>query len=83
MVEVDSLDDVGFAFDRCERLGAELVKTIGRHSNDRMVSFYVRTPGAFELEYGWGGRVIDPSTWSSAQIVAPSIWGHRLLVDQR
>jgi 3,4-dihydroxy-9,10-secoandrosta-1,3,5(10)-triene-9,17-dione 4,5-dioxygenase len=83
MIEVDSLDDVGYALDRCERYGVELVKTIGRHSNDRMVSFYARTPGGFEVEYGWGARVIDPSSWAVAQIESPSIWGHRLLVEHR
>ena len=26
--------------------------TLGRHSNDQMVSFYMSTPSGFEVEYG-------------------------------
>jgi biphenyl-2,3-diol 1,2-dioxygenase/3,4-dihydroxy-9,10-secoandrosta-1,3,5(10)-triene-9,17-dione 4,5-dioxygenase len=40
MLEVNSIDDVGIAFDRCQELGVPLQRTIGRHQNDRMVSFY-------------------------------------------
>ena len=31
--------------------------TLGTHTNDRMTSFYVRTPSGFEIEYGFGGRI--------------------------
>ena len=34
--------------------------TLGRHTNDFMTSFYARTPNDFMVEYGWGGRSIDP-----------------------
>jgi len=44
MVETASLDDVGRAMDRCARRGATLSAGLGRHANDEMVSFYVRTP---------------------------------------
>ncbi len=50
-----SLDDVGRAMDRCARNKAPLVSTLGRHANDEMVSFYVRTPSGFDIEYGTGG----------------------------
>jgi 3,4-dihydroxy-9,10-secoandrosta-1,3,5(10)-triene-9,17-dione 4,5-dioxygenase len=83
MLEVTSLDDVGYAFDRCEKRGVQLVKTIGRHSNDHMVSFYARTPSGFEVEYGWDGLKIDPATWTVRQLESPSVWGHRLLVARR
>ena len=45
MIETASLDDVGRALDRCARRGAPVSGTLGRHANDLMVSFYVRTPG--------------------------------------
>ena len=39
-----------------------IASTLDRHTNDHMTSFYVNTPSGFFIEYGWGGRVIDPKT---------------------
>ena len=67
MIEVATLDDVGRALDRCTRRGAPVSATLGRHANDLMVSFYVRTPGGFDIEYGTDGRVVDDATWVSRE----------------
>ena len=56
MIETAALDDVGRALDRCARRRAPVSATLGRHANDQMVSFYVQTPGGFDVEYGTGGR---------------------------
>ena len=77
MMELFSLDDVGQAYDRAlgeeKRIGA----TLGRHTNDFMTSFYANTPAGFMVEYGWGGRDIDPETWRSFELEhGPSLWGH-------
>ena len=77
MVEVASLDDVGAAMDRCARRGATMSATLGRHANDLMVSFYVATPGGFDIEYGTDGRLVDDATWISRETTAISLWGHR------
>jgi 3,4-dihydroxy-9,10-secoandrosta-1,3,5(10)-triene-9,17-dione 4,5-dioxygenase len=77
MMEVAELDDVGRALDRCARRGAPVSATLGRHANDLMVSFYVRTPGGFDVEYGTGGRVVDDRTWVTRETTAISLWGHR------
>jgi 3,4-dihydroxy-9,10-secoandrosta-1,3,5(10)-triene-9,17-dione 4,5-dioxygenase len=77
MVEVAALDDVGRALDRCERRGAPVSATLGRHANDLMVSFYVQTPGGFDIEYGTDGRLVDDATWVSRETTAISLWGHR------
>ncbi len=77
MVEVASLDDVGRAMDRCARRGARMSATLGRHANDLMVSFYVATPGGFDIEYGTDGRLVDDATWVSRETTAISLWGHR------
>ena len=53
MVEVDSLDAVGPRSTRSTRRGFSISSTLGRHTNDQMVSFYVRAPGGWDLEYGW------------------------------
>lgn len=76
MIEVASLDDVGRALDRCNRRGAPVSSTLGRHANDRMVSFYVQTPGGFDIEYGTDGLTVDDSTWVSRETTAVSLWGH-------
>ena len=76
MIETASLDDVGRALDRCARRGAPVSGTLGRHANDLMVSFYVRTPGGFDIEYGTDGRLVDDATWISRETTAVSLWGH-------
>jgi 3,4-dihydroxy-9,10-secoandrosta-1,3,5(10)-triene-9,17-dione 4,5-dioxygenase len=77
MVEVASLDDVGRAMDRCVKRGAPVSATLGRHANDLMVSFYVATPGGFDIEYGTDGRLVDDAVWVSRETTAISLWGHR------
>jgi 3,4-dihydroxy-9,10-secoandrosta-1,3,5(10)-triene-9,17-dione 4,5-dioxygenase len=76
MIEVATLDDVGRALDRCRRRGATVSSTLGRHANDLMVSFYVQTPGGFDIEYGTDGRTVDDSTWVARETTAVSLWGH-------
>ncbi|HXW43760.1 MAG TPA: VOC family protein [Streptosporangiaceae bacterium] len=76
MVEVATLDDVGRALDRCIRRKAPVSSTLGRHANDLMVSFYVRTPGGFDIEFGTDGQVVDDATWVSRETTAVSLWGH-------
>ncbi len=76
MLEVASMDDVGRAFDRALRGGARIVQTLGRHPNDRMFSFYAKTPSGFQFEYGWGGRQVDDATWQPATYDHISEWGH-------
>jgi 3,4-dihydroxy-9,10-secoandrosta-1,3,5(10)-triene-9,17-dione 4,5-dioxygenase len=77
MVEVDDLDAVGRGLDRCRDLDVPISASLGRHTNDHMVSFYVATPGGFDVEYGTGGRLVDPATWAATEITAVSYWGHR------
>lgn len=76
MIEVDSLDGVGRTWDRCLRKGIKPTSTMGRHANDLMVSFYVKTPGGFDVEYGTDGQVVDDDTWVARETTAVSLWGH-------
>ncbi len=76
MVEVDRLDDVGRALDRVMAAGYRLSSTLGRHTNDKMISFYVRTPGGWDLEYGTDGMLVDETTYTAEEITADSYWGH-------
>lgn len=77
MVEVDDIDTLGRAYDRVVDGAAELRSTLGRHSNDRMISFYVKAPGNFEIEYGWNGMRVDDATWFPGRWTTPHLWGHR------
>lgn len=76
MLEAKTLDDVGYALDRVARGGAHLSATLGRHTNDRMISFYVRSPGGFDIEFGWGGWQVDWSTYVPTTSLKDSAWGH-------
>lgn len=78
MMQVDSLDDVGSAHDVCANRGIPLAMTLGRHTNDRMFSFYLRSPGGFDVEYGWGADVVeDENQWVVTHMQSTSTWGHR------
>jgi len=76
MVEVDSLDAVGRALDRVQNAGLSLSSTLGRHTNDKMVSFYVRAPGGWDIEFGTDGMKVDETFYTAEEITADSYWGH-------
>jgi 2,3-dihydroxybiphenyl 1,2-dioxygenase len=81
MVEVDSLDAVGQALDRVNKDGYQLSSTLGRHTNDKMVSFYVRAPGDWDIEFGTDGMRVDESHYTAEEITADSYWGHEWVSD--
>lgn len=77
MVEVTGIDEVGRCNDRRIAHNVKLSGTLGRHANDHMVSFYMRSPSGFDVEYGAEGRTVDD--WSSYPVfesTVPSLWGH-------
>jgi len=80
-LETNSLDDVGTALDLATRAGVPVVSSLGRHSNDQMVSFYMSTPSGFEVEYGWGGRLVDDAVWQVQRHDRGTIWGHKVQVE--
>ncbi|OBF76016.1 2,3-dihydroxybiphenyl 1,2-dioxygenase [Mycobacterium sp. 852002-51613_SCH5001154] len=77
MVEVDSLDAVGQALDRVNAEGFQLSSTLGRHTNDKMISFYVRAPGDWDIEFGTDGMRVDERYYTAEEITADSYWGHQ------
>ncbi|NOX49608.1 MAG: 2,3-dihydroxybiphenyl 1,2-dioxygenase [Gammaproteobacteria bacterium] len=76
MVQVNSLNEVGYANDRALAMDIPVTTLLGCHTNDRMVSFYTKTPSGFDVELGYGARTVDKN-WSVAHHNSPSIWGHR------
>lgn len=77
MLEVDRLDDVGRALERVRKHQAPLSATLGRHMNDEMVSFYVRSPAGFDVELGTEGMRVDDDRWVARESTAVSYWGHQ------
>ncbi len=76
MIEVPDMDEVGRAMDRRALHGAKLMATLGRHVNDRMISFYVQSPSGFAIEYGCSGLVCDWNRNVVHETTAVSLWGH-------
>lgn len=75
MLETRSIDDVGNALELIDPQDVTL--GFGRHVNDQMLSIYVRTPSSFEIEYGYGGLVLDTENEVEPRsFTAFSIWGH-------
>ncbi len=76
MLEVEKLDDVGRALERVRKHKAPLSATLGRHMNDEMVSFYVKSPGGFDIEFGCEGLTVNDERWVARESTAVSYWGH-------
>jgi len=76
MIETGSLDEVGLALALVKEKSIP-TGTLGRHTNDKMLSFYAQTPSGFRVEYGFDGLLIDDDeNWQVQHYRAPSIWGH-------
>ncbi|MGE0217480.1 iron-dependent extradiol dioxygenase HsaC [Mycolicibacterium sp.] len=76
MVEVENSDDVGLCLDRALRRKVKMSATLGRHVNDKMLSFYMKTPGGFDIEFGCEGLEVDDENWVARESTAVSLWGH-------
>jgi 2,3-dihydroxybiphenyl 1,2-dioxygenase len=79
MVETNSRDDVGEAFDRAWAAGLGIPNGLGRHDNDGMFSFYVASPAGFQVEVGYGARVITDDWDGNRRYDRISAWGHQPL----
>jgi 3,4-dihydroxy-9,10-secoandrosta-1,3,5(10)-triene-9,17-dione 4,5-dioxygenase len=82
MLQVTELDMVGMAHDRATAAGVTITSSLGRHRNDNMFSFYMRTPSMIDVEVGWGAREItDEETWTVNDWEGGDVWGHHGLAD--
>jgi 2,3-dihydroxybiphenyl 1,2-dioxygenase len=79
MVETNERDDVGTAFDRVWASDLGIPNGLGRHDNDGMFSFYLRTPAGFQVEVGHGARVITEDWSENRAYHSISAWGHQPL----
>ncbi|WP_367573468.1 VOC family protein [Streptomyces griseoaurantiacus] len=73
--EHGSIDDVGRSYDRAKANGAPISISLGRHMNDKALSFYVRNPSGFHLEIGCGGIEVGED-WVPHDFGVSDVWGH-------
>ena len=79
MFETNERDDVGTAFDRAWAAELPIPHGLGRHDNDGMFSFYLQTPVGFQVEIGYGARVITDGWAENRAYDSISSWGHQPL----
>jgi len=79
MFETNSRDDVGAAFDRAWASDLAIPNGLGRHDNDGMFSFYVRSPAGFQVEVGYGARLVTDNWDDNRRYDRISAWGHQPL----
>lgn len=76
MVEASELSDVDAAYERMMAANVPVSATLGQHTNDQVTSFYMQSPAGFDVEFGWGGLVVDPATWQVTAHTKMDVWGH-------
>ena len=77
MFETNDRNDVGRAFDRAFAAKLPLPNGLGQHDNDAMFSFYVVSPAGFQVEVGYGARLITDDWDDNRQYDRISLWGHQ------
>ncbi len=80
MLEVRNVDDVGRVLDRAMRNDFKITATMGRHRNDGVLSFYMRSPSGFDVEIGCEGLLLDEN-WTTNAFCEGDVWGHHGLLD--
>jgi 3,4-dihydroxy-9,10-secoandrosta-1,3,5(10)-triene-9,17-dione 4,5-dioxygenase len=76
MFELENSDMVGQCLDRAMAAGIPITSTLGRHTNDRMLSFYMSSPFGFEVEIGCEGLLVDEQ-WLPSEFCEGDVWGHK------
>ena len=76
MFEVKDIDEVGYFIDRCKQHDVKIVSSLGRHTNDLMMSVYVASPSGFAIEFGTDGVQLDWHGYTPTESSEPSLWGH-------
>jgi 3,4-dihydroxy-9,10-secoandrosta-1,3,5(10)-triene-9,17-dione 4,5-dioxygenase len=74
LFELPEIDDVGRAHDRAVAAGLPITTSLGRHRNDGMFSFYVKSPVGFDIEVGCHGLLVDEN-WTPNRFVEGDVWG--------
>lgn len=71
-----TLDAVGRAQDRALAHEIPITSNLGRHINDRAVSFYMQGPSGFDVEIGWDAVLVGDD-WIEHEFAGTGDeWGH-------
>ena len=76
MFEATSVDGVGLALDRAIAAGVPITSSLGRHRNDKTLSFYMQGPSGFDVEIGWDGILVDDDWVEHEFAGGGDDWGH-------
>jgi 3,4-dihydroxy-9,10-secoandrosta-1,3,5(10)-triene-9,17-dione 4,5-dioxygenase len=76
MVEMATIDDVGLALDRAADMNIPMMNTLGKHTNDQMLSFYVYSPELYAIECGFEGLRVEQEE-PTYEITEGALWGHK------
>ncbi|MEU0213071.1 VOC family protein [Streptomyces canus] len=79
-IESTHMDDVGRAWDLVQERELPITVTLGRHMSDTLISFYMRTPTGFDIEFGAGSQLLD-DTFVQTTPSALEAWGHTFVGD--
>ena len=82
MIEVKSIDEVGYCLDRVIQRDIPVTSTLGRHTNDRMISFYHLAPSGFHIEFGYDGLKMDWENYTPTISASTSIWRHKFSMPE-
>ena len=78
MLDVATLDDLGAIRDRILDAGYRIVRDLGRHSTDGVVSLYMEAQTPYQVEIGWGTYDVESEEWLRHRFTRDTqAWGHR------
>ena len=60
MLEYTHLDDLGASHDVVRKREIPVALQLGKHANDKALTFYSQTPSGWLIELGWGGCKPEP-----------------------
>ncbi|MCB9724302.1 MAG: VOC family protein [Spirochaetaceae bacterium] len=82
MLESTTIDGVGLALDRALAAGVRITSGLGRHRNDKTVSFYMQGPSGFDVEIGWDGVLVGDDWVEHEFAGGGDDWGHHGLTAE-
>jgi hypothetical protein len=78
-IEANSIDDVGRAYDLVQERNLPVTLSLGRHTMDTLISFYMRTPSGFDIEFGAGGEHLADDFVQQFPSYS-EVWGHKPVI---
>lgn len=81
-LELPDTDSVIECMERCMLHNVQITESLGRHTNDRMVSFYAAAPGGVDIEVGASGLRLSNDDRSVTTSYTTNDWGHQHLAER-